>query len=116
VNWFLDFKPILSTDVYLLLEGVLMIMFLFGLISPRFNYTNLSRTSLFIIAARREDRSIARTQCSVTKFQTFLVSAFIRGGTLVIRRNDQVLATIPHIPFLSFRMPAIEHLLETQWS
>jgi hypothetical protein len=114
VNWFFDFKPILSTDVYLLLGGVLMIMFLFGLISPRFNYWKLEQNEfIHYLQPAGRDRSIARTQCSVYKEipDIFEYLLLFGGGTLVIRRNDQVLATIPHIPFLSFRMPAIEHLL-----
>jgi hypothetical protein len=33
------------------------------------------------------------------------------GGTLVIRREDQVVARIEHVPFLGRRMKAIERLL-----
>jgi hypothetical protein len=114
VNWMLGFKPILSTDVYLLIGGVLIIMFIFGLISPRFNYWKLEQNEfIHYLQPAGRDRSIARAQCSVYKEipDVFEYLLFFGGGTLVIRRNDQVVATIPHIPFLSFRMPAIEHLL-----
>ena len=33
------------------------------------------------------------------------------GGTLVIRREGQVVARIRHVPFLSRRMVAIERML-----
>ena len=59
------------------------------------------------------DLSIARSDCSVYKEvpDIFEYLLFAGGGSLVIHRGGQVLATIPHVPFLSWRMPAIEHLL-----
>jgi hypothetical protein len=113
-NWIFGFRPILSTDVYLLIGGALIIMFILGSISPRLSYWKLEQNEFihYVLPAGR-DRSIARAQCSVSKEipDIFEYLLFFGGGTLVIRRNDQVLATIPHIPFLSFRMTAIEHLL-----
>jgi uncharacterized membrane protein YuzA (DUF378 family) len=114
VGWMFGFRPILSTDVYLLIGGVLIIMFLFGLISPRFNYWKFEQNEfIHYLQPAGRDRSIARAQCSVYKEipDVFEYLLFFGGGALVIKRNDQVVATIPHIPFLSFRMPAIERLL-----
>jgi hypothetical protein len=114
VNWILGFRPVLSTDAYLLLGGILLIMFIFGLISPRFSYWKLEQNEfIHYMQPAGRDRSIARAQCSVYKEipDIFEYLLFFGGGTLTIRRNDQVLATIPRIPFLSFRMPVIEHLL-----
>ena len=113
-NWVFSFKPVLSTDVYLLLAGVLIIMFILGSIGPRLSYWKLEQNEfIHYLQPAGRDRSIARAQCSVYKeipdFFEYLL--FFGGGSLVIRRNDQVIATIPHIPFLSSRMPAIEHLL-----
>ena len=33
------------------------------------------------------------------------------AGTLIIRKDTQVLATIPNVPFLSLRMESIDHML-----
>jgi hypothetical protein len=114
VNWIVGFKPMISTDVYLLLGGVLVIMIILGSISPRFSYWKLEQNEfIHYVQPAGRDRSIARAQCSVYKEipDIFEYLLFFGGGSLVIRRNDQVVATIPHIPFLSLRMPAIEHLL-----
>jgi hypothetical protein len=114
VNWILGFKPVLSTDVYLLLGGVLFIMCVLGSLSPRFSYWKFEQNEfIHYVQPAGRDRSIARAQCSVYKEipDIFEYLLFFGGGSLVIRHHDQVLATIPHIPFLSFRMPAIEHLL-----
>jgi hypothetical protein len=114
VNWIYGFKPILSTDAYLLIGGVLILMFILGLISPRFSYWKLEQNEfIHYLQPAGRDRSIARAQCSVYKEipDVFEYLLFFGGGSLVIRRNEQIIATIPNIPFLSFRMPAIEHLL-----
>ncbi len=114
VHWVFGFKPILSTDTYLLIGGVLIIMFILGSIGPRFNYWKLEQNEfIHYLQPAGRDRSIARAQCSVYKEipDIFKFLLFFGGGTLAIRRNEQVIATIPHIPFLNFRMPAIEYLL-----
>jgi hypothetical protein len=114
MHWVSGFRPALSTDVYLLLAGVLIIMFILGSISPRLSYWKFEQNEfVHYVQPAGRDRSIARASCSVYKEipDIFEYLLFFGGGSLVIRRNDQVLATIPHIPFLSFRMPAIEHLL-----
>jgi hypothetical protein len=114
MNWIFGFRPILSTDVYLLIGGVLIILFLLGSVSPRFSYWKLEQNEfIHYLQPVGRDRSIARAQCSVYREvpDIFKFLLFFGGGALVIRRGDQVLATIPHIPFLNFRMHAIEHLL-----
>lgn len=113
-KWVFSFSPVLSTDVYLLIGGVLIAMIILGSITPRFSYWKLEQNEfIHYVQPAGRDRSIARAQCSVYKEvpDVFEYLLFFGGGSLVIRRNDQVIATIPHIPFLSFRMPAIEHLL-----
>jgi hypothetical protein len=114
LHWIFGFKPVLSTDVYLLVGGVLIVMCALGLLSPRFNYWKLEQNEfIHYLQPVGRDRSIARAQCSVYKEipDIFEYLLFFGGGSLVIRRNDQVVATIPHIPLLGLRMPAIEHLL-----
>jgi hypothetical protein len=114
VNWVIGFKPVLSTDAYLLIGGVLIVMCILGSLSPRFSYWKLEQNEfIHYTQPVGRDRSIARAQCSVYKEipDIFEYLLFFGGGSLVIRRGDQVLATIPHIPFLGLRMPAIEHLL-----
>lgn len=43
VNWIFGFKPMLSTDTYLLIGGVLIVLFVLGSISPRFSYWKLEQ-------------------------------------------------------------------------
>lgn len=113
-NWILSFEPGLSTDAYFFIGGALLLLFLWGMVTPLFNYWLLD-TNEFIHYTQPvgRDMSVARAGCSVYKEIPDIFECILSfgGGTLVIRRNEQVLATIPHIPFLGKRMAAIEHLL-----
>jgi hypothetical protein len=113
-GWISSFRPLISTDAYLLFGTALTLMLVWGLISPLFSYWKLEQNEFVHYSQPTgRDTSIARSQCSVYKEvpDIFEYLLFGGGGSLVIRRGEQILATIPHIPFLSFRMAAIEHLL-----
>ncbi len=112
--WIFSFQPSVSTDGYLALGSILLCLMIWGLITPLFSYWRLEQNE-FVHYSQPigKDMSIARMGCTVYKeipdvFQAILTFG---GGSLVIRRQDQILATIPHIPFLGLRMRAIEHML-----
>jgi len=113
-QWLLGFQPSLSTDAYLMLGSLLLLLFLWGIALPIFSYWRLEPNEfVHFTQPIGRDMSIARAGCSVFKEVPDIFEYLLSfgGGTLVIRRNEQTLASIPHIPFLGARMPAIEHLL-----
>lgn len=113
-SWFLSFAPTLSTDAYLLVGFFLVLQLAWALVRARFDYWCLEPNEfVHYTQPAGRDISIARANCTVTKEIPDIFECLLSGGggTLVIRRNEQILATIPNIPFLGLRMPAIEHLL-----
>ncbi len=113
-NWLASFQPSLSTDAYLLVGSFLLILFSWGVVSAVFDYWRIEQNEFVHFAQPiGRDMSIARLGCTVYKeypdiFETILT---LGGGTLVIKRDNQVLATIRNVPFLGRRMNAIEHML-----
>ena len=113
-RWLLDFNPTISSDGYLLLGSFLLVLFCWGLISPLFDYWRIEPNEfVHYTQPVGRDLSIARANCSVSKeipdvFECLLTGG---GGSLVIKRDQQILATIKNIPFLGLRMAAIEHVL-----
>lgn len=113
-GWIFSFEPRVSTDGYILMGTILLALMVWGLITPLFSYWRLEQNE-FVHYSQPigKDMSIARIGCTVYKEIPDVFEAILSfgGGTLVIRRQDQILATIPHIPFLGLRMHAIEHML-----
>ena len=112
--WILSFKPALSTDAYLVLAGIVAGLFCWGMIVPVFSYWRLqSNEFLHCTLPVGRDMSIARHGCTVSREVPDVLESLLLfgGGNLVIKRDNQVLATIAGVPFLSRRMKAIEHLL-----
>ena len=113
-GWIFSFQPQLSTDGYLLIGVILLILMIWGLVTPLFSYWRLEQNE-FVHYSQPigKDMSIARTGCTIYKEIPDVFEAILTfgGGSLIIRRQDQILATIPHIPFLGLRMKSIEHML-----
>ena len=114
VGWFFAFQPSMSTDGYLLCALLLSILLVWGLITPLFSYWRFEQNE-FVHFSRPvgKDMSIARTGCTVYKEipDVFECALGFGAGSLVIRKDNQILATIPHVPFLGLRMKGIEHML-----
>ncbi len=113
-NWILSFEPTMSTDAYLLLGTVLLIFFVWGLVTPLFSYWKLEQNEfVHYTQPVGRDMSIARQGCTIYKEVPDIIECILSGGggTLVIKRDKDILATIPHVPFLGLRMNAIEHML-----
>lgn len=113
-GWILGFQPAMSTDAYLLFGTVLLLLFAWGVTIPLFSYWRLEQNE-FVHFTRPigKDMSIARTGCTIYKDipDVFECALGFGAGSLIIRKDSQILATIPHIPFLTRRMVAIEHML-----
>jgi hypothetical protein len=113
-GWILSFDPRFSTDAYLLLGTILLVYFFWGLATPLFNYWKLEQNEfVHYTPPVGRDMSIARSGCTVYKDVPDILEYVLTagGGTLLIKRDNQVLATIPRVPFLGSRMNAIEEML-----
>lgn len=103
-----------SNDVLWVISGFLGVFFVVGLIQPRFNYWKIEPNEfVHYIQPWGRDQSIPRQGSTVTREVPDVLELLLTfgGGTLVIRRDNQVVARIEHVPFLGRRMVAIERLL-----
>ena len=113
-SWLLGFAPAFSTDAYLLIGGLMLIFFIWGLTTPLFDYWKFEQNEfVHFTQPIGRDMSIARIGCTIYKdfpdiFETILTFG---GGSLIVRRDNQVLANIRNVPFLGRRMRALEHML-----
>lgn len=113
-SWVLSFNPALNTSAYFLLGLSLLFLICWGLLVPLFSYWKFEQNE-FIHYTRPvgKDMSISRVGCSIYKevpdiFECFLLGG---GGTIVIRKDNIVLANIRNVPFLNRRMRSIEEML-----
>jgi len=112
--WIATFQPVLSTDFYLLAGFLLLVFFVWGSLSPVFSYWMFAQNEfVHYTQPVGRDISIARTGCTVSKEIPDVLECMLSfgGGSLVIKRDNQTIATIANVPFLSRRMHAIEHML-----
>lgn len=113
-RWLINLKPEFSTSAYFVLSGILFVQFLWGLLIPFFDYWTLEHNEfVHYCQPFGRDISIPRQESTVTKAIPDMLEFLLAfgGGSLVIKREGHTWATIPHIPFLSFRMRAIERML-----
>lgn len=113
-GWLGGLEVSMSTDAYFVLFGVLLFFFVIGMAQPRFNYWRLEPNEfVHYIQPWGRDQSIPRVGSTVAREVPDMLELILTfgGGTLVIRREGQVVARIRHVPFLSRRMVAIERML-----
>jgi hypothetical protein len=116
-NTLISLNPNLSTSAYFLFGTVLLILFCWGMMRPMFNYWKLEHNEfVHYIQPFGRDMSIPRVGSTVSKEIPDILEFILTlgGGSLVIRREGEVVATIPNIPFLGRRMKVIEKMLSEQ--
>ncbi len=114
IGWLSSLDVSFSTDAYYVLFAVLFIFFFVGMVQPRVNYWRLEPNEfVHYIQPWGRDQSIPRLGSTVSREVTDVFELLLTfgGGTLVIRREGQVVARIQHVPFLGRRMIAIERML-----
>lgn len=114
VAWLATLEVSYSTDAYYVLFTALCFFFLVGMIQPRVNYWRLEPNEfVHYIQPWGRDQSVPRLGSTVSREvpDVFELLLTFGGGTLVIRRDNQVVARIEHVPFLGRRMIAIERML-----
>ena len=113
-GWFGGLDVTLSTQAYFMMGGILWILFLAGMVQPRFDYWRFEANEfVHYIQPWGRDQSIPRQGSTVTREVPDMLELILTfgGGTLVVRREGQVVARVEHVPFLARRMIAIERLL-----
>lgn len=105
---------VLSTHAYFVTGGILLGLTLLGLVQPRFDYWRLEANEfVHYVQPWGRDQSVPREGSTVSREVPDVLELVLSfgGGTLVIRREGEVVAKIEHVPFLGRRMIAIERLL-----
>ncbi len=103
-----------STHVYFFISGLLVFLLFLGLLQPRLDYWLFEPNEFtHYIQPWGRDQSIPRLNSTVTREVPDVLELFLTfgGGTLVVRRDNQVVARIEHVPFLGRRMKSIERML-----
>lgn len=103
-----------STHVYFVISGFLALFLLLGMLQPRLDYWRFeSNEFTHYIQPWGRDQSIPRLGTTVTREVPDVLELFLTfgGGTLVIRREKEVVARIEHVPFLGRRMKLLEGML-----
>ena len=114
IAWLSSLDVTYSTDAYYVLFTALFVFLLLGLVQPRVNYWRLEPNEfVHYIQPWGRDQSVPRQGSTVAREvpDVFELLLSFGGGTLVIRRDNQVVARIEHVPFLGRRMVAIERML-----
>lgn len=113
-EWIAGLELTYSTHVLLVLGVMLLVFFLMGMAQPRFDYWRLEANEfVHYIQPWGRDQSIPRQGSTVTREVPDVLELILTfgGGTIVIKREGNVVARIEHVPFLGRRMRAIEKLL-----
>ena len=113
-GWIGGWELLYSTHAYFVIAGFLWFFMILGLLQPRLNYWRLEPNEFtHYIQPWGRDQSIPRQGSTVTREIPDVLELLLTfgGGTLVIRRENQVVARIEHVPFLGRRMKAIEKML-----
>ncbi len=113
-HWIATRQVTYSTHAYMAIGLVLLFFFCLGISQPRLNYWRLEPNEfVHYIQPWGRDQSVPRLGSTVSREVPDVLELILTfgGGTLVIKREGQVVARIQHVPFLGKRMKSIERLL-----
>lgn len=113
-KWISGLAPTFSVHAYFLLFFMLWFFFVLGMLQPRLDYWRFEPNEfVHYVQPWGRDQSIPRQGSTVAREVPDVLELMLTfgGGTLVIRREGQVVARIEHVPFLGRRMIALERLL-----
>lgn len=113
-HWVSGLTLVYSTDVYLVLTVFLWLFMALGLLQPRLDYWRFEPNEFtHYVQPWGRDQSVPRPGSTVTREIPDVLEMMLTfgGGTLVVRREGQVVARVQNVPFLGRRMVAIERML-----
>ncbi|MDF1797979.1 MAG: hypothetical protein P1V81_02295 [Planctomycetota bacterium] len=113
-SWIAGLELTYSTHVYFVLTGFFWVFMAIGLMHPRLNYWRFEHNEFtHYIQPWGRDQSIPRQGSTVSREIPDVLELMLTfgGGSLVVRREGQVVARIRNVPFLGRRMIAIERML-----
>jgi hypothetical protein len=113
-SWIAGLQLTYSTPVYFVLTGFFWFFMAIGLMHPRLNYWRFEHNEFtHYIQPWGRDQSIPRQGSTVSREIPDVLELMLTfgGGSLVVRREGQVVARIRNVPFLGRRMIAIERML-----
>lgn len=112
--WIAGLELTYSTDVYTVVTAGLWVFMAIGLLHPRFNYWRFEPNEFtHYIQPWGRDQSIPREGSTVVREIPDVLEMLLTfgGGSLVVKREGQVVVRIKNVPFLGRRMKALEELL-----
>jgi hypothetical protein len=112
--WLGGLEPTYNTDTLFLLLAAISSLFVIGMMRPRLNYWRFEPNEFtHYVQPFGREQSIPRAGSTVTREVPDMLELILLlgGGSLVVRREGQVVARIEHVPFLGRRMPALEAML-----
>ncbi len=113
-GWIGAMRPTYGNHTLFLLFSILFFFLGIGLLNPRLNYWKFEPNEfVHYIQPWGRDQSIPRQGSTVSREVPDVLELLLTfgGGTLVIKRESQVVARIQHVPFLGRRMRALEKML-----
>ena len=113
-TWIASLALTYSTSVYFLIGSFLLVFMGLGALQPRLNYWRFEPNEFtHYLQPWGRDQSVPRQGSTVTREIPDVLELLLTfgGGTLLVRRENQVVARIEHVPFLGRRMQAIERML-----
>ena len=116
-GWVRGLDVTFSTQAYFLLACVFLFMLLAGLLTPRLDYWRFEANEfVHYIQPWGRDQSIPRQGSTVLREVPDVLEFLLTfgGGSVVVKRENEVVARIEHVPFLGRRMVALERLLSAE--
>ncbi|MCB9914868.1 MAG: hypothetical protein H6828_06915 [Planctomycetes bacterium] len=113
-HWIAGLELYYSTHVYFVISGFLFFFLFLGMLQPRVDYWLFEPNEFtHYVQPWGRDQSIPRQGSTVTREVPDVLELFLTfgGGSLVVRRENEVVARIEHVPFLGRRMKALENML-----
>ena len=113
-GWIAGLTLVYSTHVYLVLTIFFWLFMALGLLRPRLDYWRFEPNEFtHYVQPWGRDQSVPRLGSTVAREIPDVLEMLLTfgGGTLVVRREGEVVARIENVPFLSRRMQALEGML-----
>ena len=113
-SWIAGLDLTYSKHVYMVLSIFFWLFMALGLLQPRLDYWRFEPNEFtHYVQPWGRDQSVPRLGSTVTREIPDVLEMMLTfgGGTLVVRREGEVVARVENVPFLGRRMVALEGML-----